>query len=99
MTLARFLAAILALLAGAPLAAQAPPAGLYDRPALALDPGVHTAPIRRADVDRDGRFAVTASEDKTARVWSLADGRLERTIRLPTGPGNVGKAYAVYCLD
>ena len=62
---------------------------------LVLDPGMHTAPIRRADVDRDGRFAVTASDDKTVRVWSLADGRLERTIRLPAGPGNVGKAYAV----
>ena len=29
------------------------------------------------------------------RVWSLADGKLERTIRLPAGPGNVGKVYAV----
>ena len=36
-------------------------AGLYDRPVLVLDPGMHTAPIRRADVDRAGRFAVTAS--------------------------------------
>ena len=70
-------------------------AGLYDRPVLVLDPGMHTAPIRRADVDRAGRFAVTASDDKTVRVWSLADGRLLRTIRLPAGPGNVGKAYAV----
>ena len=40
-------------------------------------------------------FAVTASDDKTVRVWSLADGALLRTIRLPAGPGNVGKAYAV----
>ena len=29
------------------------------------------------------------------RIWSLADGKLERTIRLPTGPGDVGKVYAV----
>ena len=64
-------------------------------PCLVVDPGRHTAPIRRADVDAAGRFAVTASHDKTARVWSLATGALERTIRLPAGPGNVGKAYAV----
>ena len=29
------------------------------------------------------------------RIWSLADGKLERTIRLPAGPGDVGKVYAV----
>ena len=69
--------------------------GLYDRPVLVLDPGMHTAPIRDVDVDGAGRFAVTASEDKTLRVWSLTDGRLLRTIRLPAGPGNVGRAYAV----
>jgi len=38
---------------------------------------------------------VTGSEDKTVRIWSLADGALARTIRLPAGPGDVGKAYAV----
>jgi WD40 repeat protein len=65
---------------------------LHDRPVLVLDPGVHTAIIRRAGVDRDGRFAVTASDDRTVRVWSLADGVPPRTIRLPAGPGNVGKA-------
>ncbi len=69
--------------------------GLYDRPVLVLDPGMHTAPIRDVDVDGAGRFAVTASEDKTLRVWSLTDGCLLRTIRLPAGPGSVGRAYAV----
>jgi WD40 repeat protein len=37
---------------------------------------------------------VTGSEDKSVRVWSLADGALARTIRLPAGPGDVGKVYA-----
>ena len=72
-----------------------PSPGLYDRPVLVIDPGMHTVPIRCADVDRGGRFAVTASHDKTVRVWSLADGTLKHTIRLPAGPGDVGKAYAV----
>jgi WD40 repeat protein len=76
--------------------AQLPAApGLYDRPVLVVDPGMHTAAIKGADADRDRRWAVTGSDDKTVRVWSLADGALARTIRLPAGPGDVGKAYAV----
>jgi WD40 repeat protein len=71
------------------------PEGLYDRPVLVVDPGMHTAPINGASADWEGRFAVTGSDDKTVRVWSLSDGRLLRTIRLPAGPGDVGKVYAV----
>ena len=92
---------LLGCLAAARADGQGLPPGFYDRPVLAVDPGRHTAPINRADVDGGigpssaGRFAVTASHDKTARVWSLATGALERTIRLPAGPGSVGKAFAV----
>jgi WD40 repeat protein len=77
--------------------AEPPPAeaGLYDRPVLVVDPDMHTTMIRRADVDRAGIWAVTGSDDKTVRVWSLADGALTRTIRLPTGSGEVGDARAV----
>ncbi len=95
---ALILLAALALGRAAPAAATEPPkapTGLYDRPVLVFDPGMHTAPIKRADVDADGRFAVTGSDDRTVRIWSVADGRLLRTIRLPVGPGNVGKVYAV----
>lgn len=69
--------------------------GLYEQPVLTLDPGMHTAPIRRADVDAAGVHAVTGSHDKTVRVWSARTGALLRTIRLPPGPGNIGKVYAV----
>ena len=71
------------------------PSGLYDRPVLVVDLGTHTASIRSASADRDGRWAVTGSDDKTVRIWSLADGKFERTIRLPAGPGNVGKVDAL----
>ena len=75
--LARFaLAALAVLLPAATSHAQEADAGLYERPVLVLDPGVHTAPIMRADVDAAGRLAVTGSYDRTVRVWSLEDGRL-----------------------
>ena len=92
----RPIALILLLGIGATRAAdQQNPSGLYDRPVLVVDPGTHTAEIRSASADRDGRWVVTGSSDKTVRIWSLADGKLERTIRLPAGPADIGKVYAV----
>src|SRR6516164_10312369 len=68
---------------------------LYDRPTLAIDPGMHTAKIDSQAVDAAGRFAVSGSDDRTVRVWSLADGKLLRTIWIPAGPEDVGRVYAV----
>jgi WD40 repeat protein len=68
---------------------------LYDRPVLAIDPGMHTAAIRAQAVDAEGRYAVTGSDDRTVRVWSIADGKLLRTIWIPVGPESVGAIYAV----
>ena len=87
-------AALLAAVGSAGEAAE-DTTGLYDHPVLVVDPGMHTARIWRADVAAAGRWLVTGSEDKTIRLWSLDSARLERTIRLPSGPGNVGKVYAV----
>lgn len=69
--------------------------GLYEQPVLTLDPAMHTAPIRRVDVDAAGTTAVTGSHDRTVRIWSARTDAWLRTIRLPRGPGNVGKVYAV----
>ena len=70
-------------------------AQLYEQPVLVIDPGMHTAPIKAVGVDAAGPLAVTGSDDKTVRVWSLTDGKLLQTIRMPAGPGNIGKIYAV----
>ena len=70
-------------------------AELPDEPLLRLEPGMHGAPIVRIDVDAGERFLVTGSDDKTVRVWSLADGRLLKTLRVPIGEGNVGRISAV----
>ena len=64
-------------------------------PFLRIETGMHTAMIRRIGVDASCSRIATASDDKTVRLWSLPDGKLERTIRLPIGLGNDGKLNAV----
>jgi len=90
--IARSLALLPALLF-AVVASPAAMAQLYDQPVLVVDPGMHTAPIKA--VDAAGRLAVTGSLDKTMRVWSLPDGNLLQTIRMPAGPGYTGIIGAV----
>ncbi len=64
-------------------------------PMLRFDLGEHTAIIKRVATDEAGRYLVTASADKTARVWDLRDGRLLATLRIPIANGNEGKLFAV----
>jgi hypothetical protein len=68
---------------------------LPTEPILRIEAGQHVGQIMRIDTDAANKFAVTASWDKTVRVWSLPDGRLQRIIRLPIDYGEIGKAYAV----
>jgi WD40 repeat protein len=84
-----------------PARALEPPASAKDGPPASTKPfpsteaGMHSAPIRRIAVDGSGRWAVTASHDKTARIWNLDSGKLERVLRVPVGDGHEGKLYAV----
>ncbi|MBI5552655.1 MAG: caspase family protein [Desulfobacterales bacterium] len=64
-------------------------------PLLQLETGMHTAPIFRIDLDRAQRFMVSGSQDKSVRIWDLESGRLLRTLRVPQGPGSIGKVYGV----
>jgi WD40 repeat protein len=86
---------VLLLLTAPALGQETATTSLFERPVLVLDPGMHTAAIRRAAVDAAGRHTVTGSLDKTVRVWSVEDGHLEGTIRVLAGPGEVGKVHAV----
>jgi hypothetical protein len=67
---------------------------------LRIEPGMHTAPIRRIGVDAAGTRMATGSHDKTARLWALPEGgrgeaRLLRTLRVPIGEGYEGRVNAV----
>jgi WD40 repeat protein len=83
------------LCAGAEAQVQDPTPKLPTEPILRIETQHHGALIRAIDTDAANRFAVTASYDKTARVWSLLDGHPLRVLRLPIDQGDIGKAYAV----
>ena len=78
-------------LASLQAAAAEPPTA----PQLRIEAGMHTAAIQRIATDAQGRWAATASADKTARVWDVASGRLLQVLRPPMGDGNEGKLHAV----
>jgi WD40 repeat protein len=89
-----FFLGLLSLCAASASAQQAGPPPPTE-PALRIDPGMHTAAIRRVGVDAKCTLLATASEDKTVRLWHLPEGKLARTLRPPIGPGNAGKMNAV----
>lgn len=67
---------------------------------IRIDPGMHTALIRRIAVSGDGRLLATASHDKSIRLWDVtppdyASLTLRRTLRPAIGPGDDGKINAV----
>jgi len=62
---------------------------------LDLDTGGHRATINDIAVTPDGETIVTASDDKSIRVWDWRSGLTVRMIRGQIGPGNEGKTYAL----
>jgi hypothetical protein len=68
---------------------------LPSEPILRIETGQHGAMINRIGTDAANRFVVTASDDKTVRIWSLPEARPTAVLRLPIDQGNIGKAYAV----
>ncbi len=81
---------LLGMMAGGPLRAGEPPSA----PILRIETGMHTAPIWQVSVDAAETMLLTVSEDKTARLWSLPEGKLLRILRPPIGDGYDGKLYA-----
>ena len=63
------------------------------QPFLRIETGMHTAPVQGIGVDAACRLLATGSDDKTVRLWSLPDGKLQRILRLPIGTYG-GRVYA-----
>ena len=64
-------------------------------PVLRVETGTHVNVVRAVAVDASGRWAVTASDDKTARVWEVATGAPGPVLRVPIGEGAEGRLQAV----
>ena len=64
-------------------------------PLLRIETGRHTAFIHALALDEVAGKAYSASEDKTIRVWRIADGRLLDTFRVPAGLRAEGQLYAL----
>ncbi|MGE4253424.1 MAG: caspase family protein [Parvibaculaceae bacterium] len=81
----------LAIVASLSARAENPPT---PAPLLRIEAGMHTGPIYRSGISADGTLLATASVDKTVRLWSLPDGKLIRTFRIPISLGAGGALYA-----
>ena len=64
------------------------------KPILRLNTTMHTSTINRIDTDAEGKYLLTASADKTAKLWNAQTGSLLKTYRPPIGKGKEGTIYA-----
>ncbi|MBY0429765.1 MAG: hypothetical protein K2Q10_01085, partial [Rhodospirillales bacterium] len=66
-----------------------------EQPIARIEIGLHSGRVTAIATDREGTLAVTVALDKTARVWSLPEGRLLRVLRPPISEGPEGALNAV----
>ncbi len=62
---------------------------------LMLDTGGHSAILKGVAFTRDGRYIVSAGNDKVIRIWDWRKGETVRRIRGDVGQGPEGKIYAM----
>ena len=60
-----------------------------------IDSGGHGSLIRDIAFTKDGRYLVSAGDDKLVRVWDVNSGKTVRTIRGQINQGDEGKIYAM----
>jgi WD40 repeat protein len=70
-------------------------ASVPSEPILRDETGMHVGQILSLSSDAAGKLLLTGSLDKTARLWSLADGHLIRVLRPPIGDGQEGEVSGV----
>jgi len=68
---------------------------LAEPPELVLENGAHLDYVQAVKYTPDGNEIVTASWDKTVRIWDAATGKLIRTIRTPAYSGIEGQIFTM----
>jgi len=74
---------------------SAPPQVPQEAPRLMIDANGHSARIAGIAFTPDGRYVITASRDRSIRIWDLVSSESVRTIRLPAGPGFRGSLFGL----
>jgi WD40 repeat protein len=64
-------------------------------PILRVETGMHTTQIRRVVVDTARSRLITASDDKTIRIWQMPEARLLNVLRVPIDVGHEGQLFAL----
>lgn len=72
-----------------------PPAQAQTNPILDLDTGGHTAVIKDITFTSDGRYVVSAGDDKVVRIWDVEQRRTVRTLRGEISSSHHGKIFAL----
>jgi WD40 repeat protein len=63
-------------------------------PRLVIESGGHLSQIKFVAFTRDGKYLVSAGDDKVVRVWDVDTGQMVRALRGQIGEGNEGKLFA-----
>ncbi len=66
-----------------------------EQPFLQLDTGGHMAIVSSVVFTPDGKFVVSAGDDKVIRIWDWRAGKTVRILRGEARPGDEGKIYAI----
>jgi WD40 repeat protein len=64
-------------------------------PILRVETGMHTTLIRRVVPDAPRNRLITASDDKTIRVWQMPEARLISVLRVPIDKGHEGQLFGL----